>query len=33
MKRNWDTIREILLKVEECALPTENVRPNHFEKE
>lgn len=33
MKRNWDTIREILLKVEECTLPTENVRPNHFEKE
>lgn len=33
MKRNWDTIRELLIKIEECTLPTENVRLNHFPKE
>lgn len=33
MKRNWDTIREILLKVEECTLPAEVVRLSHFQKE
>ena len=33
MKRNWETIRELLIKVEECTLPTENVRLNQFPKE
>lgn len=33
MKRSWDTIREILLKVEECTLPAEVVRLSQFPKE
>lgn len=33
MKRNWDTIRELLAKVEECSLPTERVRLGNFPKE
>lgn len=33
MKRNWDTIRELLIKIEECTLPTENVRLDQFPKE
>ncbi len=33
MKRNWDTIRELLSKVEECTLPTERVRLGNFQKE
>jgi len=32
MKRNWDTIRQILVKVEECTLPTEIVRLGDFQK-
>lgn len=30
MKRNWETIRELLTKVEECALPTDMVRLDSF---
>jgi len=30
VKRNWDTIRELLTKVEECTLPSETVRLAHF---
>lgn len=30
MKRNWDTIRELLAKVEECTLPVEIVRLGDF---
>lgn len=33
MKRNWDTIRELLSKVEECTLPTEMVRLADFPEE
>lgn len=33
MKRNWETIRELLSKVEECSLPTEMVRLSQFSKE
>ena len=33
MKRNWDTIRELLTKVEECTLPTEMVRLSNFPSE
>lgn len=33
MKRNWDTIREILLKVEECTLPAEEVTLSAFPAE
>lgn len=33
MKRNWDTIRELLIKVEECTLPTEMIRLSDFPKE
>jgi len=33
MKRNWDTIRELLAKVEECTLPTDMVRLSHFPQE
>ncbi|MGE4335363.1 MAG: DUF2513 domain-containing protein [Pigmentiphaga sp.] len=33
MKRNWDTIREILLRVEDCTLPAEMVRLSHFPKD
>ncbi len=33
MKRNWDTIRELLTKVEECTLPAEMVRLSNFQKE
>lgn len=31
MKRDWDTIREILVKVESCTLPTDNVSLSDFE--
>jgi hypothetical protein len=30
MKRNWDTIRELLLEVEKCTLPTEIVQLAQF---
>ena len=30
MKRNWDTIRELLTTVEECTLPTDVVRLGSF---
>ena len=30
MKRNWDTIRELLTKVEECTLRSDMVRLSHF---
>ncbi len=33
MRRNWDTIRQLLSKVEECTLPTEVVRLTDFEKD
>jgi len=33
VKRNWETIRELLSKVEECSLPTEMVRLSQFSKE
>ena len=33
MKRNWETIRELLTKVEECTLPGEQVRLSSFPKE
>lgn len=33
MKRNWETIRELLTKVEECTLPTEMVRLGSFPPE
>jgi hypothetical protein len=33
MKRNWETIRELLLKVQECSLPTDKVRLNCFPQE
>jgi Hypothetical protein (DUF2513) len=33
MKRNWDTIRELLVKVEACSLPVEMVRLSDFPKE
>ncbi len=33
MKRNWDTIRELLAKVEECTLPAEMVRLADFPEE
>ena len=33
MKRNWDTIRELLTKVEECTLPTDMVRLLNFPQE
>lgn len=33
MRRNWDTIRELLAKVEECTLPTEMVRLGDFPAE
>ena len=33
MKRNWDTIRELLAKVEECTLPTDIVQLEHFSAE
>ncbi len=33
MKRNWETIRELLVKVEECTLPTDKVRLNCFPEE
>ncbi len=31
MKRDWDTIREILGKVESCTLPTDQVRLGNFD--
>ena len=33
MKRNWDTVRELLSKVEGCTLPTEMVRLSDFPPE
>ena len=33
MKRNWDTIRELLTKVEGCTLPIDMVRLSHFPQE
>jgi len=33
MKRNWDVIRELLMKVEECTLPSEMIRISHFAAE
>lgn len=33
MKRNWETIRELLTKVEECTLPTDMVRLGSFPPE
>lgn len=33
MKRNWDTIRELLAKVEECTLPTDTVELKDFSEE
>ncbi len=30
MKRNWETIRELLTRVEECSLPTDMVRLSDF---
>jgi len=33
MKRNWDTIRELLVKVEDCTLPTETVCLDNFPTE
>ena len=33
MKRNWETVREILAKVEECTLPAERVHLSDFPKE
>lgn len=33
VKRNWDTIRELLTKVEECTLRSDVVRPSHFPSE
>jgi hypothetical protein len=33
MKRNWDVIRELLAKVEECTLPTDMVRLADFPEE
>ena len=33
MKRNWETIRELLTKVEECTLPTDMVRLGNFPPE
>lgn len=33
MKRNWETVRELLAKVEECTLPVEMVRLSNFPKE
>lgn len=33
MKRNWDTIRELLTRVEECTFPVEMVRLSSFPSE
>ena len=33
MKRNWETIRELLTKVEECTLPTDMIRLGNFPPE
>lgn len=33
MKRNWDTIRELLIMVEACTLPVEIVRLGDFSEE
>lgn len=33
MKRNWDTIRELLAKVEACTLPAEMIRLGDFPEE
>jgi hypothetical protein len=33
MKRNWETIRQLLVKVEECTLPADTVRLGDFPDE
>lgn len=33
MKRNWDTIRELLIKVEKCTLPADRVHLSDFPEE
>ena len=33
MKRNWDTIRELLVKVEACTLPAEMVTLDQFDQD
>lgn len=33
MKRNWETIRELLNKVEECTLPTDAVKLSDFSQD
>jgi hypothetical protein len=33
MKRNWDTIRDLLTKVEACTLPTDMVKLSDFPEE
>jgi Hypothetical protein (DUF2513) len=33
MKRNWETVRELLTKVEECSLPRDAVRLSAFPTE
>ncbi len=33
MKRDWDTIRDLLTKIEACTLPTDMVRLSDFEIE
>jgi len=33
MKRNWDTVRELLSKVEECTLPSDTITLSHFPTE
>jgi hypothetical protein len=33
VKRNWDTIRELLVKVEACTLPAETVTLHQFDAE
>lgn len=33
MKRNWETIRALLTKVEECTLPSDMVRLSNFPQE
>ena len=33
MERNWDTIREILMQVEKCTLPIDQVRLSNFPSE
>ncbi len=33
MKRNWDTIRELLTRVEECTVRPDTLRLSHFPSE